>query len=52
MWYTLHKIIESKDETAMPRPESCFPEAHYVAASNKDVIILVLIAAEGAGVVR
>ena len=36
----------------MPRPESCFPEAHYVAASNKVVIILVLTAADSAEVVR
>ena len=52
MWYTLRNSIEPKDETAMPRPESCFPEAHYVAASNKDVIILVLTAADSAEVVR
>ena len=52
MWYTLHSNIETKDEAAMPRPESCFPEGHYVASSNKDVIILVLIAPDSAGVVR
>ena len=52
LWYTLHKIIESKEETAMPRSESCFHEAHYVAASYKDVIILVLTTADRAEVVR
>ena len=44
--------IEPKDETAMPRTKSCFLDAHYVAVSKKDVIILVLIAADSAGVVR
>ena len=52
MWYTLYSKIETKDKTAMPRPKSCFPEAHYVVASNKDVIILVLTAADSAEVVR
>ena len=42
---------QNKDETAMPRSESCFPEAHIVA-SNEDVINLILTAAESAEVVR
>ena len=52
MRYTPRDVDKPKDETAMPRTESCFLEAHYVVASYKDVIILVLIAADSAGVVR
>ena len=43
---------QNKDETAMPRSESCFPEAHYIVASNEDVINLILTAAESAEFVR
>ena len=52
MWYTLRTGVETKDKSAMPRPESCLPETRCVAASNEDVIILVLIAADSARVVR
>ena len=43
---------QNNNETVMPRSESCFPEAHYIVASNEDVINLILTAAESAEVVR
>ena len=52
MWYTLRTGVETKDESAMPMPESCLLEIRCVAASNEDVIILVLTTADHAEVVR
>ena len=52
MWYTLRNGVDTKDESAMPRPESYLLEMRCVAASSEDMVILVLTTADRAEVVR